>query len=281
MTIINRVTQPRRITLASVAHNVATCAALVATAFAGGCDGDTPALDATPMPCTDTHDEDGDGIGDRCDICPTVADPQQLDLGEEQVQQFADRVGDACDPRPARGGDKRVALHTFAGDDATLRNTGWTIDADRAIAAGDARFDSARSYLGDGLIVQVQVVAFGGTVQLSLDGGETAGSGCRLARDRDGDGHDELDVFEIGATTTTHSLGRALEGDIRLTAIRAIAPQRTAEIFCRVKQADSQEIEHDQPLTDDSSTGGYTATVTGGAEASSMIVYTTPVPKDP
>jgi hypothetical protein len=52
--------------------------------------GDAPA-------CTG-HDEDGDGVADACDVCPTVADANQLD-GDR------DGVGDACDPRPAIDGD--------------------------------------------------------------------------------------------------------------------------------------------------------------------------------
>ena len=45
------------------------------------------------------HDEDGDGLDDGCDVCPTVADLDQVD-GD------ADGVGDACDPRPTTGGDR-------------------------------------------------------------------------------------------------------------------------------------------------------------------------------
>lgn len=39
------------------------------------------------------HDEDGDGIPDSIDVCPYLADPDQLDSD-------GDGVGDACDPAP-------------------------------------------------------------------------------------------------------------------------------------------------------------------------------------
>lgn len=44
--------------------------------------------DADPLA---THDEDGDGINDRDDVCPHIADMDQAD-------NDGDRVGNACDP---------------------------------------------------------------------------------------------------------------------------------------------------------------------------------------
>lgn len=48
-----------------------------------------------PSACRDpmqlTHDEDGDGIADGCDLCPNISDADQLDTD-------GDDVGDACDP---------------------------------------------------------------------------------------------------------------------------------------------------------------------------------------
>jgi hypothetical protein len=50
------------------------------------------------------HDEDGDGFGDPCDVCPSDPDPDQAD-------RDGDGVGDACDPRPDTPGDKLVLFN--------------------------------------------------------------------------------------------------------------------------------------------------------------------------
>jgi hypothetical protein len=60
-----------------------------------------------------THDDDGDGIVDGCDNCPTVANADQADLGEINAGATADGVGDACDPRPANGGDSILLFDPF------------------------------------------------------------------------------------------------------------------------------------------------------------------------
>jgi hypothetical protein len=48
------------------------------------------ALDAAPCVPVGTHDEDGDGVVDSCDVCPHLAGAQ--------LDTDGDRVGDACDP---------------------------------------------------------------------------------------------------------------------------------------------------------------------------------------
>ncbi len=52
-----------------------------------------PDADAAPDPCAqarqDLPDNDGDGVADRCDVCPTTPDPEQQDSDH-------DGTGDAC-----------------------------------------------------------------------------------------------------------------------------------------------------------------------------------------
>jgi hypothetical protein len=84
--------------------------------------------DAAPA-CTG-HDEDGDGIGDACDVCPHVADATQLDSD-------GDRVGDACDPEPTMARQQIVFFDPF-----TTPNPAWSLfsppslSGDQAILAG-------------------------------------------------------------------------------------------------------------------------------------------------
>ena len=78
-----------------------------------------------------THDEDGDGIADAFDDCPTVADPAQLD-GD------GDGVGDACDPNAGVAGDHIVFFDSFVGP-----RSEWTFS------------DATGTFTGDSLVVDV------------------------------------------------------------------------------------------------------------------------------
>jgi thrombospondin type 3 repeat protein len=69
-----------------------------------------------------THDEDGDGIVDECDNCPSIANANQADVREVNAGGMADGVGDACDPRPTAGGD---SIFLFDGLNFTTFPADW------------------------------------------------------------------------------------------------------------------------------------------------------------
>jgi hypothetical protein len=76
------------------------------------------------------HDEDGDGLADQCDNCPTTSNPP---VNGAQPDGDGDGVGDACDPHPQLRGDKIVEVEYFYGDAFgtwTPNSQGWTTDAD-------------------------------------------------------------------------------------------------------------------------------------------------------
>ena len=79
-------------------------------------DGVNDVLDNCPtMPNGDQRDTDGDEKGDVCDFCPHIASTTDPD-GD------GDGVGDACDPRPTTAGDRRVFWDPF---DSNTAISGW------------------------------------------------------------------------------------------------------------------------------------------------------------
>jgi hypothetical protein len=107
-------------------------------------DGGMTAPDAPPGACVEVgHDEDGDGIDDACDNCPSIANPDQADVGELNAGNLPDGVGDACDPRPTQGGD---AIALFVPMTAPL-SPEWTVFTGSWTAGGD---EVSQTDLGSG-----------------------------------------------------------------------------------------------------------------------------------
>ena len=256
-------------------------ATVLCLAACGGGD-PSPIVDAAP--CMDTgHDEDGDGIGDDCDICPAAPDPAQRDTTEAATMlAFPDGIGDVCDPRGALSGDKLGALHTFADPAQSERwdGSGWTIDSDRARAVGDARWTAKRGERGDGLYVQARIAELAwqatGVFEVSVDGGGVeSGLVCAIAKDRDGDGSDELDSREVGGATMTKSAG-AIAGAITLSTWRTIDFNGNGALHCRLTfEGGSAMLE--MPTSAGVAIGSYGfSSHAATTDVTSIVVYTSP-----
>ncbi|MEJ7601734.1 MAG: hypothetical protein WKG01_27790 [Kofleriaceae bacterium] len=249
--------------------------------LASGCDAPRPFVGFDALPCLPDaakHDEDGDGFPDSCDVCPLVVDPRQLDTSEGEGHAFPDGVGDECDLLPRSSGDDLVVLHTFA-DPSTSKweGSGWSIAGDQASAAGDASWRAIKIEEGDGLVVQLRVASWGpaGELRVGADGDAmTRGMVCVLARDREGDGQDELVVSQFNGETATKSVP-PLGGDFILMIWRYINGEREGTVRCTLLHADAKyEVSIPAP---DASDGGYVFAATGIAAISAVAVYTQPV----
>jgi hypothetical protein len=232
----------------------------------------------------DQHDEDGDALGDACDNCPTIGNPTQADTTELTQMAFEDGVGDACDYRPGLSGDLVGALHTWssgAGMNA-WNGTGWTIDADELRTSGAARWTIRRGEMGDGVIVVARMTSVDlstGSVMVAIDGdGVNAGATCTLRSSASGD---EVVALEIGgAMDVAPVTGIDPLLPRQLVAWRRVLPSQT-QLECRVEQ-NTTKIDALITLTDDVTIGAYTIAGDGASVSlSSVIVYTSPGPKNP
>lgn len=234
------------------------------------------------------HDEDGDRVGDTCDVCPTVPDPHQVDRGELSARAFEDGVGDACDPRPSRGGDKIGALHTFASDTTPVwLGAGWTIDGDRAqaIASAPARWQHRRGEQGDAVSARLAVEALvfvgdGARLSVALDGdGVQSGRACTLHADRDNDGNDELELREPGGATTVRTVPGGAVAPLELIVLRGIDRMGGGKVVCRLHFAGDQDPIEASIVTVDNLTTGQYVMAAAGAEVTvtSLVVYASPV----
>ncbi len=259
---------------------VAVLAAACGTTPSGG--DDAP----TGPSCTYPHDEDGDGILDGCDNCPTVFNPDQADTTEVDKLQFPDHVGDACDLWPFLGGDLIAHLHRFDVDDTKLWTaTGLSEWGDAAHIAGDASWAIIRPAVGAGVgavaeIDGIEWQAANSELAVFVDGdGTTFGNVCALQRDRDGDGVDELEFRQLpGAATTRQPIKTTIEptDHVQLTMRRRIDGNGIGVLTCRLEIHDKY-TEIFEMNAEESQTGDYGIVATGvTASIGSLIVYTSP-----
>ena len=230
----------------------------------------------------DQHDEDHDAIGDACDNCPTIANADQSDTTEAAMNgQFPDGVGNACDLRPALGGDEIARLATFATatDAMKFTGSGWTIDADAASSAGDARWQSRSGELGDGamLVAEISALTFaaGGELTIAVDGdGVESGAACTI-RDTG-----ELLARDLAGGATVVSAGSAPAAPITLVAWRAVF-NGSATVMCRMT-AGGPNRSVEAPLADTTVVGNQALVATGASSSvTSLVLYTSPGPKSP
>lgn len=102
-----------------------------------------------------THDEDGDDVVDSCDNCPTVANSNQADIGEVNAGGSPDGVGDACDPRPAAGGDSVLLFDPFTSGQI---GSAWQVYGGTWQAGSDTISETAT-----GTVQEIDRIGFGST----------------------------------------------------------------------------------------------------------------------
>lgn len=223
----------------------------------------------------DQHDEDGDGFGDVCDVCPTVID-DQADLGEQGALGLGDGIGDACDPRPSRDGDVLERLDVFRADtSAQYAGVGWAIGGGVARTVSDARWVNLDKLQGDGLRAQIQVSLLvwlsGGFVEVGVDGdGVSEGATCVLRHT--GGELDELIATEIGGATMVMQIP-PVAAPFTLRAGRIISLDRTSRLRCSL-----DDIELILPLALSIESGTYELASSGAiTDVDSIAVYTFPI----
>jgi hypothetical protein len=156
----------------------------------GGDDGNGSMTDAFVCVAGGTsHDEDGDGIRDACDVCPHIADPGQADMD-------GDRVGDACDPEPMIARQSIVFFDGFETLDSAWTNSGGVVQSDQLVL--DARGATAKEVYRPVTVVDEQFI-----IGAVTGNGDATGAHISLVTAPSGPSGFYCEIFDDGAQTST------------------------------------------------------------------------------
>jgi hypothetical protein len=183
-------------------------------------------------------DEDGDQIDDACDNCPGVANAQQTDAGEVATGLAADGIGDACDPHPARAGDRIAQRELFGDAPRTWSGSGWfagdgyvqaSADADTLVLHGPS--SSAESVTVEAAI-ELVALQEGFEIGLALDG--AVGDACVVRDDAAPETSlVELRLFPSGLTSDELTLSPELAAGDRVVVQAERTLGLEAPLMCR------------------------------------------------
>lgn len=219
---------------------------------------DAPLDPDAPISCelATTHDEDGDGVFDACDNCPTLANADQANTLETEDGELADSVGDVCDPNPTRSGDTivRAVMFDKTSDTTTFQAQGqWLHQGDvyryepvtshtEQVLAVDSRAMPAPPFT---IETNVRFVAgpippsatyFSAGIELFPDD-ETENVWCLIESDSASGAAQRLSAFAYVNTNDQNAYSFAMNKDQRLVATYVPDADGHPEINCRVSSA--------------------------------------------
>lgn len=177
----------------------------------------------------DQENEDGDSPGNACDNCPHVANDDQANTGETAAGAVPDGAGDACDPFPAAGGNDILYFEGFDDPDvldewSIVGNGQWTIAGgdlvQSTIAATTWTYLRTMQFTGGVIDSEINVSGFGvsgggfGTLtSFSTAGGNGAGYYCFVWYNTTSPDIGYLNLIKFRGAATAQTIGGADLGE--------------------------------------------------------------------
>ena len=115
---------------------------------------DLSSMSVDDMACSATPDEDSDGRGDACDLCPADYDPTPVDTD-------GDGLPDACDPDPMMPTNKVLYFDPFNADSGHWSVSGnWTVMGSERVVTTNSQLPLISGNGTDTMPVNVRVQMF-------------------------------------------------------------------------------------------------------------------------